>query len=63
MPVFLVMIQFDGQFLRQTESAGKTVQGPFSGDMILGTNDPAVGDVLVIEKVPEQAHWMCPTHY
>ena len=34
------MIQFTGQFPRQTESAEETVQGPFFDDMVLGIDDP-----------------------
>ena len=33
------MIQFAGQFPRQTESAEKAVQGPLSDDVVLGIDD------------------------
>ena len=38
MPAFLVMIQFAGQFPRQTEAAEKAGRGPSSDDMILGVD-------------------------
>ena len=53
-PYHLVMIQFIGQFPRQTESAEKAVQGPLSDDMVLGVDDPQHQFPLWLFQPPDQ---------